>query len=138
MPQITLPVSRQVLPRALGPAAQSTSSLANKSQNNPVPISLSLSLFIYIWLYKSRDSEVSTAIGYGLDDRRVGVRVPAESRIFSASFRPALGPTQSPIRWVPGTLSPWLNRPGHEADHSPTSAEVQPKIQYTSVTFSKR
>jgi hypothetical protein len=39
---------------------------------------------------------------------------------FSSSSRPALGPTQPPIRWVPG-----VNRPRREADHSPpTSAQV--------------
>jgi hypothetical protein len=36
--------------------------------------------------------------------------------------RPALEPTQPPVQWVPGVLSP---RPGRDADHSPpSSAEV--------------
>jgi hypothetical protein len=39
------------------------------------------------------------------------------------SSRPALGPTQPPIQWVPGFLSPGVKRTGREADHSlPTSA----------------
>jgi hypothetical protein len=38
------------------------------------------------------------ATGYGLDDRGVGVP-------FSTSSRPALGPTQPPIQWVPGAFS---------------------------------
>jgi hypothetical protein len=33
--------------------------------------------------YKSRDSEVGVATGYGLDDRAVGVRFPIGSRIFT-------------------------------------------------------
>jgi hypothetical protein len=37
---------------------------------------------------RSRDSAVSTATGYGLDDRRVGVRVPVGSGIFSSPRRP--------------------------------------------------
>jgi hypothetical protein len=45
---------------------------------------------------------------------------------FSMSSRPALRPTQSPIQSVTGALSPWVKRPGREADHSPpTSAEVK-------------
>jgi hypothetical protein len=42
------------------------------------------------------------------------------------SSRPVLGPTQPPIKWVTGALSPGIKRPGREADHSsPTSAEVK-------------
>lgn len=41
--------------------------------------------------------------------------------MFSTASRLALGPAQSPIRWVPGDLSPKLKRPGREADHSPQS-----------------
>jgi hypothetical protein len=43
---------------------------------------------------------------YGPKDRGVGVRVTVASRIFSSSSRPALGPTQPPIQWIPGALSP--------------------------------
>jgi hypothetical protein len=39
-------------------------------------------------LEASRDSVVGTAIGYRLDDRGVGVRVPVGSRIFSSPSRP--------------------------------------------------
>jgi ABC-type lipoprotein release transport system permease subunit len=51
-------------------------------------------------------SVVGIATGYGMDDRGVGVRVPVGSRIFFTSSRPTLGPTQLPIQWVPGALSP--------------------------------
>jgi hypothetical protein len=37
-----------------------------------------------------------------------------------------------PIKWVPGYLSLGLKRPGREADHSPTSAEVKKTWIYTS------
>jgi hypothetical protein len=44
---------------------------------------------------------------------------------FSAS-RPALGPTQRPVQWVPGAVSPGVERQEREADHSPPfSAEVK-------------
>jgi hypothetical protein len=62
-------------------------------------------IIIIIIIIRSRDSVVGIATGYGLDDRGVGVRVPVGSRIFSTSSRPALGSTQPPIQWVPGTLS---------------------------------
>jgi hypothetical protein len=29
---------------------------------------------------------------------------------FSSVFKPALGPTQSPVQWVPGVISPGLKR----------------------------
>jgi hypothetical protein len=60
--------------------------------------------------------------GYGLNDRGVGVRVLVGSRIFSSPrWGPALGSTQPPIQWVPGTFSP-----GRDADHSPpASADVK-------------
>jgi hypothetical protein len=65
---------------------------------------------------------------YGLDDRAIGVRSPAEQRIFplSSVSRPALGLTQPPVQWVPGVLSPGAKaRLGRDADHSPlSSAEV--------------
>jgi hypothetical protein len=68
------------------------------------------------------------ATGYGLDSQGVGVRVPVGGKNFhfSMSSRLALGPTQPPIQWVSGDLSPWIRRLGREADHSPpTSAEVK-------------
>jgi hypothetical protein len=78
-------------------------------------------------------STVGIATGYGLNDRRVAVRVPVGSRIFSMSSGPALGPTQPPIQWVPKALSPGVKRPGLVADHSaPTSAEVKKTWIYTS------
>jgi hypothetical protein len=45
--------------------------------------------------------------------------------LFSVSSRLVLGPTQPPIQWVPGVLSPGVKRPEREADYSPTSSEVK-------------
>jgi hypothetical protein len=55
------------------------------------------------------------AIGYGLDDRVVGVLVLVGSKnfLFSTSSRPALGSTQPPIHLAPG-----VKRPGRETGHS--------------------
>jgi hypothetical protein len=37
--------------------------------------------------------------------------------------RPALGPTQPRIQWVPGAPSLGVKLPGREADHSPPSSD---------------
>jgi hypothetical protein len=54
---------------------------------------------------------------------KAGVRFPAGAIFFlySTMSRPVLGPTQSPIRWIPRYLSLGL-----KTDHSPpSSAEVK-------------
>jgi hypothetical protein len=49
------------------------------------------------------------------------------------SSRPVLRPTQPPIQWLMGTLSPGVRWPWCECDHSPpTSAEVKKTWIYTS------
>jgi hypothetical protein len=45
----------------------------------------------------------------------------------------ALGPTQTPIQWIPGGLIPGAKRPGRESDYSHLSnAEVKNTWSYTS------
>jgi hypothetical protein len=46
----------------------------------------------------------------------------------STSSRPALRPTQPPIQWVLGALSPGAKRPGREADHSPLTVSEGTKL----------
>jgi hypothetical protein len=51
--------------------------------------------------------------GYGLDDRGDRGSIPGRGeRISSLACvsRPALGPTQAPVQWVPRVLSPGLKR----------------------------
>jgi hypothetical protein len=56
-----------------------------------------------------------------------------ETFLFTTASRTALGPTQPPIQWVPGTLSLGVKRLGREADHlRPSSVEVKNAWSYTS------
>jgi hypothetical protein len=57
--------------------------------------------------------------------------------LFTTASRPALGPTQPPIQWVPGALSLGVKRPGREADDSTLSStevknawSIPPFLQY--------
>jgi len=46
---------------------------------------------------------------------------------------PVLRPTQPPVQWVPGALTPGIKQLGHEADCSPpSSAKVKNACSYTS------
>jgi hypothetical protein len=64
----------------------------------------------YFSLFKrSQGSSVSIVSDYGLDDQAIVVQSPAEAKGFSSLApvsRPALRPTQPPVQWVPGVLSP--------------------------------
>ena len=58
---------------------------------------------------------VGIATRYGLD----GPGIESQwDRDFPHLSRPALGPTQPPMQWVPG-LSQGVKRPGRGTDHPP-------------------
>jgi hypothetical protein len=80
-------------------------------------------MFVIIIIIRIRDSSYGIATGW-MD----GIRFPVEARNFhySTTSRLALGPTQPPIQWVPGVLSPKVKQPGCEANYSPPfRAEVK-------------
>jgi hypothetical protein len=61
-------------------------------------------------------SSVGLVTGHVLEDWGSN---PARDKIIlvSTSSRPALGPTEPPILWVPRSISSEVKRPGREADH---------------------
>jgi hypothetical protein len=89
-----------------------------------------------IWKQFSQTNSLSTGAGTsqwysaGLRVGWSGVRVTTGA-LFTTASRPALGPTQPPIQWVPRALSLGIKRPKREADHSPpSSAEVRNAWSY--------
>jgi hypothetical protein len=80
------------------------------------------------------DSIVGIATGYGLGDRRIGVRVPVWPRIFSSPRRRDRfwGPASLLGNGYRGLFLWGVKRPGREADHSPpANAEVKKMWIYT-------
>ena len=72
---------------------------------------------------------VGIATGYGLHGQGIE---PRWRRNFPHLSRPALGPTQPPVQWVPG-ISRGQRAAGRDADPSPPSSAVVKKEQsYTS------
>jgi hypothetical protein len=77
---------------------------------------------------KSRVSSGSIVSDYGLYDRAIVVRSPAEAEDFSSSLCVQTGSGAHPASCTMGTGGPFPGnkaRPGRDADHSPpSSAEV--------------
>ena len=69
-----------------------------------------------------RDNRVRIATRYGLEGPGVESRWGLD---FPHPSRPALGPTQPPMQWVPG-LSPAVKRPGRGVDQPP---HLAPKLK---------
>jgi hypothetical protein len=58
-----------------------------------------IGLYTSVYICIHRDSSVGITTRYGLDGPGIESRW---GRDFSHTSRPALGPTQPPIQWVPG------------------------------------
>jgi hypothetical protein len=86
------------------------------------------------WI-KSRDSSVSIALGYELDDRGSKVRFPVGARNFSLHHRVQNGSGAHPASYSMGIRGFFLGgkAAGREGDLSPpSSAEVKSAWSYTS------
>jgi hypothetical protein len=84
-------------------------------------------------LWRSRDSAVGIATGYGRPRGRSSSPGRVKKFLFSLASRQTLGSTQPHIQWVLAALSPEIKQPVREADHSPpTSTEVKKMWIYTS------
>jgi hypothetical protein len=73
----------------------------------------------------SRGSSVSIVSDYGLDNRAIEVRFPAESKDFSSILCVQTGSEAHPASCTVGTGGPFaggIARPGRDADHSPPSS----------------
>jgi hypothetical protein len=72
-----------------------------------------------------RDSSIGIVTGYALESR---CSIPGRGKIFlfSIASRLTLRPTKPSVQWVWEALTPGVERPGREADHSrPSSAEFR-------------
>jgi hypothetical protein len=70
--------------------------------------------------YREPGSSGSMVSDYGLDDRVIEVRFPAEAKDFSSSLCVQTGSEAHPASCTMGTEDPFLGdkaRPGHYADH---------------------
>jgi hypothetical protein len=83
----------------------------------------------------SRDGSVGIATGYEAGRQKDWRSSPGTVKnfLFCTSSSPVLRPTQPPIKWVSGSVSPGVKRQGREDDHSPTaSADVKKMWIYSS------
>jgi hypothetical protein len=83
----------------------------------------------YTLLCSSRGSSVSIVSDYGLDDRAIEVRSPAEAKEFYSNLCVQTGSGAHPASCTMGTGGPFPGGkalPGCDTDHSsPSSAEVE-------------
>jgi hypothetical protein len=79
---------------------------------------IALITFVNCIHWNTHDTSISTVT---TAKSGFGSRGGAETFLFSATSKSDLVPTQPPVYWVTGVLSPRVKRPGSEAEHSPKS-----------------
>jgi hypothetical protein len=71
---------------------------------------------------RSRDSSDSVMSDYGLDDRAIGFRSPAEANDFSSILCAQTGSGAHPASYPGGPLPGAKSWQGRDVDHSPPSS----------------
>jgi len=84
------------------------------------------SFVLFCFSVRSRDSSVGIGARYGLDGPEIESRW---GRDFPHLSRPALGPTQPPIQWVPGLSRAYSGRGMALITQPPSSAEVKERVE---------
>jgi hypothetical protein len=105
-----------------------SSAIIGFSRQNHFLLNLIIFLAVSVfWLEPG--SSVSIESGYGLDDRAIEVRSPAEKKDFASSFCLQTGSGAHPASCTMGTGGPFPGakaRPKHDTDHAPpNSVEVK-------------
>jgi hypothetical protein len=94
---------------------------------------LHTSTYILSWGGGRRDSVVGTVTRLRVGHTGFESWRRQEILRFFRSSRPAVGPTQPPVQWVPVFLG-IVTRPGRDVDRSPpTSSEVKNEWNYTTI-----
>jgi len=108
---------------------ENVNQLNSKYNNTGYCVPLQFALGFHIWLKYVLHSRPGSSVGivtvYGLDSLGIESR---RGRDFPHLSRPALGPTQPPVQWVPG-LSQGKEQLGRDADPSPPSTTMVKKEQ---------
>ena len=114
--------------QTFGNLQKCTISLMQKCKNIIIYMShLSSLIFFVLSLNGGWDSAVGITIRYGLGGP--GIESRWGGRDFLHPSRPALGPTQPPIQWVPG-LSLGVKQPRRGIEHPlPSGAEVEGRVE---------
>jgi hypothetical protein len=98
-----------------------------KLEDLPLLAAIASSIYSQLpFLSVGRDSSVGIATRYGLDGPGIESRW---GRDFRHPCRPAVGPTQPPVQWVPGLSKGQSGQGVALATHPPSNVEVKERVK---------